>query len=169
MSQSENLKKPVSKEDATDGDDRLPPFETSLFMAMSQAREAIISKFVPLIREHDLTTQQWRAMRILDREDGLEVSELAQRSHVLKPSMSRIARNLESRGLVKRKKVAEDNRRSNLFLTNKGREIVRLIAPASMERYRYMEQRFGTSKLEELKELLIELADVVQDYDPEDQ
>ena len=168
MSQSENYKKPLLKKDAADDDDRLPPFETSLFMAMRQAREAIMSKFVPLIREHDLTTQQWRAMRILDREDGLEVSELAQRSHVLKPSMSRIAQNLESRGLVKRKKVAEDNRRSNLFLTNKGREIVRLLAPAAMERYRYMEQRFGTSKLEQLKELLFELADVVQDYDPEE-
>ena len=70
-------------------------------MALLRAREAVMKKFIPALREHNLSPQQWRVIRALNEEDGLDISELAERCYLLMPSLSRIVPNLESRNLLR--------------------------------------------------------------------
>ena len=110
-----------------------------------------------------MSPQQWRVIRALNEEDGLDLSELADRCFLLMPSLSRIIQNLEKRALVSRAPAATDNRRSVISLTPRGRVIFKQIAPKSVERYDHITQQFGYGKLELLYELLEELVEKIAD------
>ncbi|MEZ5560594.1 MAG: homoprotocatechuate degradation operon regulator HpaR [Pseudomonadales bacterium] len=141
----------------------LRAFDRSLPMALLRAREVVMKKFIPSLREHGMSPQQWRVIRALNDEDGLDITELAERCFLLLPSLSRIIQNLEKRGLVRRAQSHSDNRRSVISLTADGRALFRKIAPKSVERYNYITERFGYGKLELLYELLEELVEKIED------
>ena len=87
-------------------------FNRSLPMSLLRAREAVMKKFMPSLKEHNLSSQQWRVIRALVDRDGAEISELSQRCQLMMPSLSRIIKNLESRALITRHSVESDQRRS---------------------------------------------------------
>lgn len=143
----------------------LRDFKRSLPMSLLRAREVVMKKFLPSLQEHKLSAQQWRVIRALQDENGLDISELSIRCHLLMPSLSRIIQNLESRSLVERRTSSSDNRRSVIYLTKKGGQLFELIAPKSSERYDYITEKFGYGKLELLYELLEELVQKIDDDD----
>lgn len=145
------------------GIDSLRDFDRSLPMSLLRAREAVMKTFIPTLKEHEMSPQQWRVIRSLEQEDGLEISELSSRCFLLKPSMSRIAQNLETRGFIERRKVSNDQRKSALFLTQKGHDLVEKVAPKSLERYDFITEQFGYGKLELLYELLDDLVTSLND------
>ena len=55
------------------------PFDRSLPMALLRAREAVMSRFRPLLHAHGVTEQQWRVIRALVEADGLDVSAVSHR------------------------------------------------------------------------------------------
>ena len=138
-------------------------FNRSLPMSLLRAREAVMKKFMPSLKEHSLSSQQWRVIRALEDEDGLDISELSERCQLLMPSLSRIIRNLESRELVLRRSVETDQRRSAIFLTDSGRELFACVAPKSAERYNHITEKFGYGKLELLYDLLDELVEKIEE------
>jgi len=74
--------------------------------------------------------------------------------------------NLEARKLIERRNVKTDQRRTALYLTRKGRDLVELIAPKSEERYQFISQQFGNGKLELLQELLEDLVEAIDEEKP---
>ena len=122
-----------------------------------------MKKFIPSLREHNLSPQQWRVIRALEDEDGLDMSELSKRCYLLMPSLSRIVQNLNSRNLVQRRLVESDQRRSVISLNGSGRELFGLVAPISVERYDHITEKFGYGKLELLYELLDELIEKIDE------
>jgi homoprotocatechuate degradation regulator HpaR len=138
-------------------------FNRSLPMALLRAREAVMKKFIPSLRENDLSSQQWRVIRALNEEQGLDITELGDRCFLLMPSLSRIIQNLEKRILVTRSHSEADNRRSVISLTVAGEKLFKEIAPASVERYNLITEKFGYGKLELLYELLDELIEKIDD------
>lgn len=137
----------------------LRPFSRSLPMALMRARESAMRVFRPVLAAHDLTEQQWRVLRCLAAEPaGLEVGEIAERTFLLGPSLSRILSRLDERGLVVRDTVAHDQRRCRVALADAGWDIVRTVAPHSEAAYGLIERRFGRHRLDHLTTLLDELA-----------
>jgi homoprotocatechuate degradation regulator HpaR len=134
-------------------------FALSLPMALLRAREALMRQFRPGLRAHEVTEQQWRVLRALAGEPALEVTELATRTCLLAPSVSRILPDLEARGLIARRQVESDLRRSLVALTPAGLRLLASHAPQSERIYRAIEQRFGAERLRELLRLLQELED----------
>lgn len=163
MSQSKPAKKSDSLIPTQANHVDLPEFDRSLPMSLLRAREAVMSKFIPSLKEHGLSPQQWRAIRSLEQEDGIEISELSKRCYLLKPSMSRIVQNLETRKLIERRSVASDQRRTALYLTSLGHDLVKQVAPKSEERYQFISQQFGNGKLELLQELLEDLVNAINE------
>lgn len=132
----------------------LRDFRHSLPMELLRAREAAMSRFRPVLREHGLTEQQWRVIRVLAEHDGIDASEVAARSFLLAPSLTRILQFLEKEGLVRRRLDSNDQRRSVLTLTRKGRKIFGSVGPDSERQYAEIEAAFGQERLERLYELL---------------
>ena len=126
-------------------------FSRSLPMALMRAREATMRTFRPMLAEHDLTEQQWRVLRALhDAEAGLDVSEIAGRTFLLGPSLSRILANLERREIVHRGAVDHDGRRARITISDRGRQLVDAVAPRTEYSYAWIENQFGTDRLEQL-------------------
>lgn len=145
--------------------ERLRSFERSLPMSLLQTREAVMKKFIPSLKEHGLTSQQWRVIRALEHESGLEISTLAGRCHLLMPSLSRIINHLDKQQLIERQTVDSDQRRSKIYLTELGKALFEKVAPASAERYAHIEKKYGIRKLELLYELLDDLIESLNEDD----
>ncbi len=144
---------------------KLRSFERSLPMTLLQTREAVMKKFIPSLKEHGLTPQQWRVIRALEHETGLDISTLAERCHLLMPSISRIINHLDKEQLIERQVVDTDQRRSKIFLTIAGKNLFAKVAPKSVERYVAIEEKYGVRKLELLYELLDDLIKTLEEKD----
>lgn len=128
-------------------------------MALLQAREATMFLFRPMLADHDLTEQQWRVLRALSAApDPLEAGELADRTFLLAPSLSRILTNLESRSYIERRTHPEDQRRSLVGLGPAGVALVSSVAPKSEAIYSEIEATFGHQRLGQLLAELHDLA-----------
>jgi homoprotocatechuate degradation regulator HpaR len=133
-------------------------FQHSLPMELLRARESAMSRFRPMLRDHDLTEQQWRTIRTLAAYNGIDASELARRSFLLSPSLTRILQFLEREGIIRRSSDVADQRRSVFFLTSKGRKIYTSVASDTERIYIDMERNFGLEKMEMLYELLADFS-----------
>ena len=129
-------------------------FERSLPMELLKAREAAKAGFRPMLRGHGLTEQQWRVVRALAAFGNIDASELAKRSFLLAPSLTRILQHLEREKLVKRSGDKSDQRRSVFALTARGRNLFAKVGPDSEQLYASIEAKFGKKKLESLYDLL---------------
>ena len=132
----------------------LRDFRHSLPMELLRAREAAMARFRPVLREHGLTEQQWRVIRVLADNEGIDASEVAARSYLLAPSLTRILQFLEKEDLVVRAADRNDQRRSVLKLTRKGRKVFDRVGPDSERQYEEIEAEFGRERLEQLYALL---------------
>src|SRR3954449_11991293 len=116
-------KRPADPADGSEPAARQVPmrdFSRSLPMSLLRAREAVMRQFRPSLRQHGLTEQQWRILRALATVDAIEVTELARVAFLLGPSLSRILRDLEARGLIEREPDMRDLRRGVLSISTKG-------------------------------------------------
>jgi len=132
-------------------------FSQSLPMALLRAREAVMRQFRPSLRQHGLTEQQWRILRALAAVDVIEVTELARVAFLLGPSLSRILRDLEARGLIQRQADRRDLRRGVLSISAKGLKLIAQVAPSSEAIYASIASRYGERKLAALHKMLSEL------------
>ena len=130
-------------------------------MALLRARETVMRGFRSVIRAHGLSEQQWRVIRALKESERLEIGALAERTYILKPSLTRILRDMVGRGLVVRTQVTGDQRRAHVALTPTGRALFGRIAPDSEAEYRRIETRLGKTETEELYRLLTRLTETL--------
>ncbi len=140
-------------------------FSKSLPMELLRAREAVMRRFRPGLRTHGVTEQQWRILRALAHSGPIEVSELAEATCLLAPSLSRILPDLEARQLISRKQADSDLRRSVISLERKGLRLIATHAPYAEEIYDKIAQRFGAERLAQLFALLRELEETLADPD----
>lgn len=130
----------------------------ALPIALLRAREALMSRFRPMLAEHDFTSQQWRVIRLLNEHSTLDAAQLAEKAFILPPSLTRILANLEARDLVTRVQCASDRRRYLFRLTFLGETSFQKIYPDRVKIYKEIEAYFGKRKIALLLELLDDLA-----------
>ena len=140
---------------------KLRGYEKSLPIALLRAREATMRRFKPHVDAHGLTIQQWRVIRALADSGPLDSKTLAARCVIMPPSLTRIFRALEARGLI-RAEAAEDARRHVVALTEEGRALHDRMAGASEAIYAGIEAAFGAEKMAALLALLVELREVAE-------
>jgi homoprotocatechuate degradation regulator HpaR len=151
--------------DAAVADRALPmrAFSKSLPMELLRAREAVMRRFRPALRTHGVTEQQWRILRAIAHAGPLEVSELAEATCLLAPSLSRILPDMEARQLISRKQADTDLRRSVISLERKGLRLIATHAPTAEEIYEEIAERFGAERLSQLFTLLGELEERLEE------
>lgn len=147
---------------------QLRSFSQSLPMTLLLAREAVMNRFRGSLHRFDVTEQQWRVLRAVQAMPGIEITELAKATSLLAPSLSRILRDLEARGLVLRRQSPSDMRRALISLAPDGERLIQAIAPYSEAAYAEIWETYGPERMEELQRLLKELADRLNALPPPD-
>lgn len=136
---------------------KLRSFSKSLPMSLLLAREAVMNRFRPVLHMFNITEQQWRALRALSSITEIEVMELARVTSLLAPSLSRILRDLEARGLVDRRPAPGDLRRSLISISPNGLKLIDAVAPYSESIYAEIAETFGKQNMDMLQQLCREL------------
>lgn len=135
----------------------------TLPIALLRAREAVMDKFRPLLAEHEITEQQWRVLRVLQENGMSDASQLARRACILAPSLTRMLKALEARGLIVTGRDPEDRRRWTIDLTKEGHGFIDRISPHSRAIYAGIEARFGAERLDRLLDELQGLQDALNE------
>ena len=130
----------------------------SLPIALLRARESVMGRFRPVLASFDVTEQQWRVIRVLAEHSPLDASDVAERACILAPSLTRIIRALEERGLIERERDAGDGRRVLLSIAPAGTGLIEEVAPHSSAIYRDLEERYGRERIATLLDMLDDLA-----------
>jgi homoprotocatechuate degradation regulator HpaR len=137
-------------------------FGRSLPMLLMRAREAVMLRFRPHLRNHDVTEQQWRILRVLAEEKTADMFDLSVRCSIQPPSLSRTIPLLVERGLVNRSNHGGDQRRILVSLTSQGRSLFRTMSAESAQIYAKLESDIGTTRLAELYRVLDDLIAVAE-------
>ena len=87
---------------------QLRPTQLSLAMQLLKARELTMSYFRPLLRNYNVTEQQWRVIRVLAQAPQLDLGTLANKTCLLGPSLTRIIQTLVQAGLITRNSDKQD-------------------------------------------------------------
>ncbi len=126
-----------------------------------QAREAVMAHTRPSLREHGLSDQQWRVLRVLGEHAqdlaGIETGRVAREAYLLGPSLTGVLSRMERDGLIARERCGQDARRTVVRATALGLDKVQALSRTIEAHYSWMEQQLGKDKLGLLYALLDEV------------
>jgi homoprotocatechuate degradation regulator HpaR len=97
-----------------------------------QAREAVMGHTRPSLREHGLSDQQWRVLRVLGEHaldsGGTETGRVAREAFLLGPSLTGVLARMERDGLITRGRCPQDARRTVVRATASGLDKVQALS-----------------------------------------
>lgn len=129
----------------------------NLARLLLQARESVMVRTRPSLREHGLSDQQWRVLRVLGEHGTVETGRVAREAYILGPSLTGVLARMERDGLIRRERDPADQRRTVVEATAKGRKMVERLSNTVEAHYQWLERSLGKQKLGQLYELLDEL------------
>ena len=97
---------------------------------------------------------------MVSEDKEIDATQVAKRSCILAPSVSRILRRLEGNGLIARMRDKNDSRRTIISITSKGIELIAEIAPKNRKIYAEFRSGIGEESFEQLLDLLEKLNDL---------
>lgn len=101
---------------------------------------------------------------IMDRKDGITVSEIAAELDVTPPAVSRSLRSLESRGLITRETNLLNRRNTMVRLTADGRSFLEISRRQMDKVMEYVDEKMGGERKKQLYELLAEMTNIIENY-----
>jgi homoprotocatechuate degradation regulator HpaR len=126
-----------------------------------EAREAVMAHTRPSLREHGLSDQQWRVLRVLGEHahegSGMETGRVAHEAYLLGPSLTGVLSRMERDGLIARERCPQDARRTVVRATEQGLAKVQALSETIEAHYLWMAQQLGKDKLRQLNVLLDEV------------
>lgn len=93
-------------------------------------------------------------LKALERQNGQVMSALAAELGVRPPTISKMVARMESQGFVTRQGSSQDSRRSHVYLTDAGAELVARIDEAWMRAEAIALDRLSAKETKRLKKLL---------------
>ena len=128
--------------------------DQSLPLKLLKAREAVMERFRPQLNAHGVTEQQWRVLRALAEVDAIDIGALSQWIALSTPSLSRMLPDMETRGLIKRRRHKADGRVVIIALAPRGRSLFERMSTESERIYHELEAAVGRSSIEVLTRAL---------------
>ena len=109
-----------------------------------------------LLKENDIniTVDQWVVMQELNKTNGQVQISLANNTFKDAPTITRIIDLLCQKGYVERVSNPNDRRRFQIFLTNSGKDLIRLVEPIIMDFRKKAYEGLDSNQLNILKESL---------------
>ncbi len=105
------------------------PRAPSLIYVVGRLNQGITRELRAVLREWDLSVQEYTSLSALELRPGLSNAQLARRALVTPQSMLEILGRLESRGLLRRNIDPTHGRVIRNELTDSGRQVLEAAAP----------------------------------------
>jgi len=108
------------------------PLELSLGYQLRMTHRLFQRSLQAQIEQHGVTLGMWYFLRVLWEQDGMTQSELSQRVGTMEPTTLSAIRDMERNGFVRRVRNAEDRRKINVYLTEKGQALKGKLLPSAV-------------------------------------
>lgn len=147
------------------------PARRSLPLLLLQTREAVMSHFRPLLREHGVSEQQWRVIRALQDGGPMEMGRLANICSLHGPSLTGMLTRMDQANFVTRSRFEGDQRKWIVALTPKAETLFESMRSGMQQQYALIEHKLGREDLTALYATLdavIERLGGVPDEEPDD-
>ena len=136
-----------------------PFLEERLSDLLAQADHLMTERLYSQARWRRIGLIEWRVLAVLSHQDGLTMSELAQRVLTKQPTLTKAIDRMERAGLVQRRTPDQDRRRTLVLLTERGRETATpLVVDARAQETTVVTEQ-GEANTRQLKILLRQLID----------
>ncbi len=100
--------------------------EDQMCFALYSTSRAITKQYAPLLAKLDVTYPQYLTLMVLWQRDGILVQEIASSLEIDQATATPLIQRLEKSGIVTRQRSKEDERKVQVFLTAKGRDLYKL-------------------------------------------
>lgn len=128
--------------------------DSLLGFQLRMAYVAVSRHFAATLNDTDLTQKQAGVLWLLGANPGVSQIALAKQLDMDRASMMAIIDRLKSRGLALRERSPHDGRRQELYLTPKGRKVLKQSKAALAEHEDFFKGRFSEAELAMLFESL---------------
>jgi len=108
---------------------------------------AIRRHFEAVMKRLDLTQKQTSVLWLIEANPGVSQIALANELGMDRASMMAIVDRLEERGVIVRKRSAEDGRRQELYVTAKGKKVLAQAKAAIHEHEKWIAAKFSKADL----------------------
>lgn len=141
------------------GSHAVSPLDGYLPYLLNRAGARIATAFSEEVRPLGATLPMWRVLAALHERDGRRMGDLSEITSIEVSTLTRLVDNMESKGLVSRRRDAADARVVTLHATPPGRRMTRMILPIA-ERYEKVAlEGFSEAEVSVLKTALRRLFD----------
>ncbi len=110
------------------------PLDSYLPYLLNRAGARIATSFGEEVRPLGATVQMWRVLAALRERDGRRMGDLSGTTSIEVSTLTRLVDSMETKGLVARRRAADDARVVELSVTAAGRRLTQKIVPIA-ERY----------------------------------
>jgi MarR family transcriptional regulator, organic hydroperoxide resistance regulator len=131
----------------------LPPAQSVGYL-VREAHRAFLRALAPRISRHRVSVGMWYFLRALWQQDGITQRELSRKVRMMEPTTAAALESMERAGLIRRKRNAQDRRKINIHLTDRGRELRDVLIPCAIEVNRIALQGIPTEAIASLRDQL---------------
>jgi DNA-binding MarR family transcriptional regulator len=132
----------------------MSPLDSYLPYLLNRAGNRIATAFGEEVRPLGATLQMWRVLAALRERDGRRMGDLSETTSIEVSTLTRLVDTMEAKGLVARRRAADDARAVVLHVTPAGRRLTQRIVPIA-ERYEQVALAgFSPTEAERLKAAL---------------
>lgn len=139
-----------------------------LWVVLARAYHALARQSRRDIQRHGLLASEFAALEVLYHKGDLPVGNVSERVLLTSGSMTHVVDKLERRGLLARRRCAEDQRVTYLAITPTGRALMASIFPAHAEAIRRATAALGADEKRTLVSLLKRLGLAAAELDEVD-
>ena len=124
---------------------------------LSRAGHVVYREFHTVVHTAGLSTMEWRVLATLSDGDGQTIGDLAREVLAQQPTLTKLVQRMEKAGWVRRGADPKDARRTLVFETLKGQEVVSHLLVAAKRHEALLLKDFGSRDVETLKKILTAL------------
>jgi DNA-binding MarR family transcriptional regulator len=136
-----------------------PPGDDSLADAFRSVARRLRQASMESLSRWDVTPSQFRALRVLMRQDGIRPSELSEHLRIAPRSTTEVLDDLEAKGLVERRPDLQDRRATLVLPTARGTELVATIRAGRGSETERVFDRLSPTDRDHLTRILRQLQD----------
>jgi DNA-binding MarR family transcriptional regulator len=134
---------------------RKPQFiDHYLSYLLSRAGHTVYREFHVQVQAAGLSSLEWRVLATLSDGDGLTVGELAREVLAEQSTLTKLVQRMELSGWVQRGADASDARRTLVFETPKGSEVVAGLLKAAKKHEAQLLASFSATEIAALRKIL---------------
>jgi DNA-binding MarR family transcriptional regulator len=127
---------------------------TDLSLLLKQAERLIDTQLIAVLRNENLSAEEWRVLDILSDGEGRVMSDLATDAVFNLPALSKLTDRLVARALLFRAPAPDDRRKVLVFISDHGLAVYRRLKPHIEASGEALLANVSETRIEQLKKLL---------------